>query len=247
MVAQGVPVEGAGRHAGGQAIGDALNRSGVFCYSPGVEMVSVELWRHEVRRCGLVALVTPLAVVASTTLLSALAGGGMHDFLAVWLPAALLPLVAGVCAVGVVSREVMPELQATFPTPYPVTVRRRLRLLILAVGAGVVVLAVSAATGAGHDPVTGQGASGPVLSSLFSAASSAAFSLLLIGVGAYAAAGRTRNRGGPASALVMTAWLAKLLVLDRIPLPPAAVAVAFAAAGLWSMVRGSTRAGGEAV
>ena len=49
------------------------------------------------------------------------------------------------------------------------------------------------------------------------------------------------------AALVMTAWLAKLLVLDRIPLPSAAVAAAFTVAGVWLLIRGSIRAGGEAV
>jgi len=196
------------------------------------------------RRCGLVALGTPVAVVACTALVSAMAGGGMREFLAVWLPGALLPLVAGVCAVGVMAREVMSELQSTFATPYPVTLRRRLWLLVIAVGLGVGVLGLSAAAGAAPEAGAGQGVagSGAVLSSVAAAGS---FSLLLIGLGAYAAAGKTQP--GPAAALVMTAWLAKLLVLDRIPVPPAVVAAGFAVAGVWLLVRGSVRAGGEAV
>lgn len=207
-------------------------------------IVPVELWRHEMRRCGLVALGAPVAVVACAALVAAMAGGGMRGFLAVWLPGALLPLVAGVCAVGVMAREVMPELQSTFATPYPVTLRRRLWLLVIAVGLGVGVLGLSAAAGAAPEPGTGQGVagSGAVLSSVAAAGS---FSLLLIGLGAYAAARKTQP--GPASALVMTAWLAKLLVLDRIPLPAAAVVAAFTVAGVWLLVRGSVRAGGEAV
>ncbi len=203
-------------------------------------IVPVELWRHEMRRCGLAALGTPVTVVACTALVSGMAGGGMREFLAVWLPGALLPLVAGACAVGVMAREVMPELQCTFATPYPVTVRRRLWLLVIATGLGAGVLGLSAAAGAAPEP--GVAGAGVVLSAV---ASAAAFSLLLIGLGVYAAAGR--GRPGSAAALVMTAWLAKPLVLDRIPLPPAAVAAVFTVAGVWLLVRGSARAGGEAV
>jgi len=208
-------------------------------------IVPVELWRHEMRRCGPVALGTPVAVASCAALVAVMAGGGMREFLAVRLPGALLPLVAGVCAVGVMAREVMPELQCTFATPYPVTVRRRLWLLVIAVGLGAGVLGLSAAAGAATGPdVAGQdtAGSGAVLSPV---ASAAAFSLLLIGLGGHAAAGRAQP--GPAAALVMTAWLAKLLVLDRIPLPSAAVAAAFTVAGVWLLIRGSIRAGGEAV
>ncbi|MBX6384502.1 MAG: hypothetical protein IRZ07_16270 [Microbispora sp.] len=197
-----------------------------------------ELWRHEARRCGPAALVTPPAVVVSAALLTTPAGGGARTFVAVWLPAALLPLVAGVFAAGVVSREVMRELQCTFATAYPVTVRRRLLLLVAAVGVAAVILAVTIAAHGGPEART---------VALSTAVSAAASSLLLMGVGAYAAAGRSEGRGGPASAFAMTAWLAKLLVLDRIPLPPAAVAAVSAAAGLWLVARASTKAGGEAI
>lgn len=193
------------------------------------------LWRHEVRRCGKAVLAAPPVVVVLAALLSLMARGGLRDWLAGWFPGALLPMAAGIAAVSVVSREAMAELQLTLPTPYPVTVRRR--LAVLAVVVAVAGLAVLAVLTQGSRPAL------PDVAGLVAA--TAAFSLALIGVGTRVAAGTTATGGGPAATAVVSVWLAKTLMMDRVPVPQTAVSVAFAAAGVWLLVRGSRKAGGE--
>lgn len=208
-----------------------VNRSCSGRYLPTVESIAVGVWRYEAYRCGRAVLAAPSAVVALAALAAAAAGGGMRSFLATWLPGELLPLTAGVAAVGIVSREVMTELHLALPARYSATVRRRLAVLGAAVLVAVVGLTLAERALAGTSP--------PEMAA--DAVRVAAFSLLLIGGGTYAAA--PGNGGGPAAAVVMAGWLAKMLIWDRLPVPPPLTVGVFAAVGAWWLVRGSRRAG----
>jgi hypothetical protein len=108
----------------------------------------IDLWRYEVRRAGLTALLTPPVATAALVLIALLDGGAATDrnlFAALEMA---LPLAAGVGAASLVGRDPAVELQLTVPTAYRATLLRRLAVTLgWASLLAVLVVAVLVATG----------------------------------------------------------------------------------------------------
>ncbi|AFT99094.1 hypothetical protein [Nocardia brasiliensis] len=177
------------------------------------------IWRYEIRRCGLGVLApTPLAGVVIGIALVAFDGAMILRTVAL----EVVPLTAGLVTAAVLGRERMLELHLTVRTPYPQTVVRRLVL----VGASVCgAVASIGALGWSAAAV----AAGPLL------VSTPAFALALISVATFVVVASGSAAG--ASAIVVTVWSAKLLVLDQIMRgvwAQAAVAVTLAALFAWA-------------
>jgi hypothetical protein len=132
-------------------------------------MRPLSLWRHEVRRAGPAALLTPPVVALVVAAIAVDSAARLHD------PAAstalivqnllelALPLAAGVGAASLVGRDPAVELQLTLPTAYRATILRRLAAgtgWVALIGVTVVLGAV--ATGwwdrwpGAHTPLAGQ-------------------------------------------------------------------------------------------
>jgi len=175
------------------------------------------LWRHEARRAGWTALLTPPAVLLLGLLAAAVQLGAGEDDPNVARTLLgtlemLLPLAAGVGAASLVGHDPVAELAASCPTRYPVTLLRR-----LAVGlAWVTVLAVLAsavlvATGwwerwpTAHPPLPGQLTwLSPVL--------------FLTALG-FLAGALLRNPGG-AAGVVAVVWLTQQVLNDLMQASP---------------------------
>lgn len=88
------------------------------------------LWRHEVRRAGWAALLTPpvtAVLVAVIAIAQAASGAGTTD-VARTLQSVLemgMPLGAGIGAATLIGRDPVVELQLAVPSSYPVTLLRR--------------------------------------------------------------------------------------------------------------------------
>ncbi|MDN5750312.1 MAG: hypothetical protein L0H64_17675 [Pseudonocardia sp.] len=181
-------------------------------YLPHMDLGSMA--GHEMRRCGMPAL----AVLTGTAVALGVVLVVLPSSWAGWLVASALPLAFGMAAAMVAGGEDALELHLTLPTPYPRTLRRRLAVLV---GVAAVVLAavvgVLSASGRVHDPVQVLVDAGSV-------------AILLLGTAVYAAVG-SGSPGAP-SAVVLTAWLAKLLVLDGALRGSGTAAVVAAGAGL---------------
>jgi len=135
-------------------------------YQPG--MTPLDLWRHEVRRIGWAALVTPPATAALVALLAVLQAFGTQDDASTartfhGVLAAGIPLALGVVAGSLVGRDPVTELQLSVLREYRGTLARR---LVLAAGWAAVIAVLTTvaivATGwwyrlpSAPDPVTGQ-------------------------------------------------------------------------------------------
>lgn len=135
-------------------------------YQPG--MTPLDLWRHEVRRIGWAALVTPPAVAALVALLGVLQAFGSADdaYTARTFHGVLaqgIPLALGIVAGSLIGRDPATELQLSVVREYRGTLLRR---LILAAGwAGVIAVITTIAVVASGwwyrlpsapDPVLGQ-------------------------------------------------------------------------------------------
>ena len=167
--------------------------------------MNVALWRHEVRRAGWPAIVTPAVVVVAMLGMAAVmvAGSAPSDTVGRLLVAGLevgLPLAAGIGAAALVGRDPAIELQLSAPTPYRVTVLRRLAITV----AGPVLLAAAGTTvlrATGWWPAVHLGASsvlvwlGPVA--------------WLSALGAFLAVGL--RSAAAASGLIAGVWLAEQL------------------------------------
>ena len=144
-----------------------VNHRAARRYSPGMRPLS--LWRHEVRRAGWAALLTPpiaAAIVVGAAVDGAARLGQPSRDTAHILQSLLemaLPLAAGVGAASLVGRDPAIELQLTLPTPYRATILRR--LVVTAGWVAVTALSVAAvmvASGwwdrwpAAHQPLAGQ-------------------------------------------------------------------------------------------
>lgn len=123
-----------------------VNHRRVGRYLPGMRPLS--LWRHEVRRAGWAALLTPLVAAVG---LAAVAVDGAARLdqpsrdTALVLQSLLelaLPLAAGMGAANLVGRDPAVELQLTLPTSYRATILRR--LLVTAGWVALVALATAA-------------------------------------------------------------------------------------------------------
>jgi hypothetical protein len=132
-------------------------------------MRPLSLWRHEARRAGLAALLTPLAVALFMVAIALDSALRLHDpsrntaLILQNLLELALPLAAGVGAASLVGRDPAIELQLTLPTAYRATILRR-----LAASTGwVAVVALTVTLGAvatgwwdrwpgAHTPLTGQ-------------------------------------------------------------------------------------------
>lgn len=93
------------------------------------------LW-YETRELGVIALLTPLFVVAGVALFAGMMtlGGAQSEQVAKVLTRSmeiLFPLVAGTVAATVVASDPGVEWQLTMPTPYRVTVFRRLAIVLV--------------------------------------------------------------------------------------------------------------------
>ncbi|MFI6216514.1 hypothetical protein ACIBCD_31330 [Nocardia brasiliensis] len=176
------------------------------------------IWWYEIRRCGPGVLVTaPLVGVVIGIALVAFDGTMILRTIALEVVA----LTAGLATAAVLGRERMGELHLTVRTPYPQTVVRRL-VLVGASACGAVVPIGLLGWSAG--PV----AAGPLL------VSTPAFALTLISVATYVVV--TSGSAAGASAIVVTVWSAKLLVLDQVVRgvwAQAAVMVTLAALFAW--------------
>jgi hypothetical protein len=97
-------------------------------------MTPIALWRHEVRRTGWAALVTPSVCAAFVVLLAVLQAGSGNDVaVARTLQAVLemgMPLAAGVVAASLVGRDVAVELQVSVLREYRTTLLRRLMITL---------------------------------------------------------------------------------------------------------------------
>jgi hypothetical protein len=124
------------------------------------------LWRHEVRRAGLVALLGPpvaVAVGVSAALANPLPGDATTTRILLGALEMAVPLAAGVGCASLVGRDPAVELLLAAPTPYRVTLLRRMAVTLgwAAVVAGLTA-AVLIATGwwarwpANHGPLVGQ-------------------------------------------------------------------------------------------
>jgi len=123
-----------------------VNHRRVGRYLPGMRPLS--LWRHEVRRAGWAALLTPL--VAAVGLAAVAVDGAARldqpsQSTALVLQSLLelaLPLAAGMGAANLVGRDPAVELQLTLPTSYRTTILRR--LLVTAGWVAVIALTTAA-------------------------------------------------------------------------------------------------------
>ena len=135
-------------------------------YQPG--MTPLDLWRHEVRRIGWAALLTPPAAAGLVALLAVLQAFGAHDDATTArtfhdVLAMGIPLAVGVVAGSLVGRDPATELQLSVVREYRGTLLRRL-LLASGWAAVVAVVATVAVVASGWwyrlpsapDPVTGQ-------------------------------------------------------------------------------------------
>lgn len=143
-----------------------MNPIGVARYQPG--MTPIDLWRHEIRRTGWAALVTPPAVAGLVALLGVLQALGTQNDASTartfhGVLAQGIPLAVGIVAGSLVGRDPATELQLSVVREYRGTLLRRLALTAswAAVIALVATVAV-VATGwwyrlpSAPDPVTGQ-------------------------------------------------------------------------------------------
>jgi hypothetical protein len=127
------------------------------------------LWRHEVRRAGWAALLTPplAAVIVVVVAVDGAARLGQPSRDTAHILQSLLelalPLAAGVGSAGLVGADPAIELQLTVPTAYRSTILRR--LAVTTGWVGVIAVTVSAAMVAGgwwqrwpdaHQPLAGQ-------------------------------------------------------------------------------------------
>lgn len=120
------------------------------------------LARHELRRAGPAALLTPPGVLLAgvvMVVLAASSGGAYHQVAGTVLEA-LLPLAAGIASSGVLTTDSAVELQLSLPVPYRQTLARRV-LLTLGGAAGLSGAAAVLAAAAGlwtspHGPWAGQ-------------------------------------------------------------------------------------------
>jgi hypothetical protein len=157
--------------------------------------MSPVLLSHEIRRCGVPALLGPPAAGA---LLAAVAAAGALAAGTVGISAAcaVFPLIAGIAVTDALGREALVELHLTLPVPYRSTVARR----ALVAGAG-------AFTGAALFAAAVHGEVGATAAAL------TGLTTLLLAVGAWAAVSLPSTAA--AAGAVIGAWLAVLLVLDR--------------------------------
>ena len=144
-----------------------MNRRPGRRYLPGMRPLS--LWRHEARRAGLAAMLTPPAVALVVLAVAVDSALRLHDpgpstaLILQNLLELALPLAAGVGAASLVGRDPAVELQLTLPTAYRATILRRLAASTgwVAVTAVTVVLG-AVATGwwdrwpGAHTPLAGQ-------------------------------------------------------------------------------------------
>ncbi|WP_133852253.1 hypothetical protein [Labedaea rhizosphaerae] len=176
-------------------------------------MTPLDLWRHELRRIGWAALVTPPAAAALVALLAVLQSFGtqddastartFHDVLAMGIP-----LAVGVVAGSLIGRDPVAELQLSVVREYRATLLRRL-LLAAGWAAVVAVVATVAVVASGWwyrlpsapDPVAGQ------LTWL-------APSLALGGLGFLVAA--LSRTAALAAGLVSGVWLVELMIGDTL-------------------------------
>ncbi|MFF3224759.1 hypothetical protein ACFYV7_18360 [Nocardia suismassiliense] len=155
------------------------------------------IWLYEIRRCGREVLaLPPMLAAALGVALVALDGGPAAQVAAV----DTVPLVAGLAAVAALGGERMIEVHLTVRTPYRLTVARRVTLVLASACGAVLVLALL-----GWRAV--QGSAGVLLTG------NIVFAMALISLATYVIV-EFRSTAG-ASVVVMTAWLAKLLVLDQ--------------------------------
>ncbi|WP_107654355.1 hypothetical protein [Nocardia suismassiliense] len=143
----------------------------------------------------MLALPPPLAAALGVALI-ALDGGPAAQVAAV----DTVPLAAGLAAAAALGGERMIEVQLTVRTPYRLTVVRRIALVLVSACGAVVVLGLL-----GRRVVPDS--AGVLLTG------NIVFALALIGLATYAVV-EFRSTAG-ASVVVITAWLAKLLVLDQ--------------------------------
>lgn len=162
-----------------------------------------DVWRYEARHAGRHLLVaSPLLAAILLIAGFGLPGAG---FARAWLAEAAPPLLAGLAAAAIVAGERAVELHLSLPTPLRRTLGRRLALLGASTAAGALLL------GAGLLPDA---------RALSRFAQLCGFGAMLVAAGAWAAAALRSVPG--ASTVVLAAWLADLLVLDRILIGPAA-------------------------
>jgi hypothetical protein len=170
------------------------------------------IWRYEVRRCGGSVLALPPLAALAIGIASAVFGANQV------LRAAVIdaiPLVAGLSCATAVGRERSIELQLSVPTPYPVTVGRRVALVLGTTACAVLLSGLAMVADA---PAVLGG--------------NLAFALALISIATCVAAGFGSTSG--ASAVVTTAWLTKLLLLNEVARHTQAVLLlAIAASCVW--------------
>lgn len=80
-------------------------------------MRPIDLWRHEVRRAGWTALLTPPVATAALVLIALLDGGADTDRNLVAALEMALPLAVGIGAASLVGRDPAVELQIAGPVP----------------------------------------------------------------------------------------------------------------------------------
>jgi len=92
------------------------------------------LWRHEIRRAGWTALLTPPLVVGTVVVVAALNVGEAGDLTTARALFAALemaaPLAAGIGAASLIGRDPVTELLATMPTGYRSILLRRLGVTV---------------------------------------------------------------------------------------------------------------------
>lgn len=173
-----------------------MNRRARFRYPPDVMIGSIV--GHEVRRCGVPAVAVLAGTAAAVALVLVAVPSGWVGRQAI----AVFPLAVGMAAAMVVGGEAALELHLTLPTPYPHTLLRRLAALLGSAAIGLAgLVAVLAAAGRAGDPVR-------VL------VDTSGLVALLTGAAVWAAV--VLGSAGASSSVVLTAWLAKLLVLDGV-------------------------------
>jgi hypothetical protein len=175
------------------------------------------LWRHEARRAGWTALLTPPSVLAIGVLAAAVQfGAGENDTniarTLLGVLEMLLPLAAGVGAAALVGHDPVAELVASCPTGYPVTLLRRLAAsLAWIVGLAVLASAALVATGwwarwpPAHAPLPGQ------LTWLSPVLFLAALGFL---------AGALLRNPGAAAGVVAVVWLVEQVLNDLVQASP---------------------------
>ncbi|MFC9437650.1 hypothetical protein [Nocardia sp. NPDC057030] len=143
-------------------------------------------------------LTLPPAVAAVLSIaLVALGGGPAAQVAAVDTVA----LAAGLTTAAALGGEQMIELQLTVRTPYPLTVARRVALVVASASCAVLLIDLLGS------PVVRDSAGALLVGNMV-------FALALISIATYVIV-EFRSTAG-ASAIVTTAWLTKLLVLDQV-------------------------------